>query len=245
MSQKDSAPPAPEVKDEQPVVETETKVEEETLADALDTKEEHKVPDSIPYDRFKEKVDENKELRERVEALEAKAQDQDMSKKEIAADLGDIADEFNIDSDVLDKIAGAVEARAKAQIEEQLAPLTQRQAQEKRDAAFEKMFAGAIENNPEYKDVVNKDVIKQLAFNPANADKTFSQILEMSYGNLVKGTDRKTMETTQPGKSDETIDKVDYNRAQTDSEYFNRVKADPTLKEQYNTQMRDQLSRLM
>lgn len=248
MSQKDSATPeTPEVNNEsEATVESEVVTKEETLADALETdKEAPKVPEQIPYDRFKEKVDENKELKERLEALEAKAQADEMSKKEIASDLSEIADEYNLDGNVLDKVARAIEARAKAEIEQRLAPLTQREQQSKRDAAFEKMYTNALDNSPEYADVVNKDVIKQLAFNPANANKTFSQLLEMTYGNLVKGTNRKTMETTQPGKSDETIDKVDYKRAQTDSEYFARVKADPQLKEQYNAQMREQLSRLM
>lgn len=243
MSQKDSATPAPEVKEEQ-IEAVESK--EETIADAMgDIKDTPKVPDQIPYDRFSEKVAENKELKERIEALESKAANDDMSKKEIKSDLSDIADEYNLDGDVLDKISRAIQAKATAEIEERLAPLTQRETQAKRDAAFEKMYTNAMTNSPEYQDVANKEVIKQLALNPANANKTFSQLLEMMYGGVVTRGEKKTMESTAPGKSDETIDKVDYNRAQKDDEYFSKIKADPQLKAEYNAQMLQNIQRHM
>lgn len=206
---------------------------EETLGNALN-QEEKKVPDSIPYSRFQEKVSETKELKEKIAELERKVLEGDSSKREISSDIDDIANEFQLDAKVLDKVVQVAEARAMAKVEEKLAPLQERESASKRETAFSQMLSKALEQNPEYAEVVNKDLIKQLAFNPANANKTFSKLLEEMYGSVVKPAERKTMETTAPGKSDATIENVDYRRAQSDSAYFKQIMADPTLKKEYN-----------
>lgn len=245
MSNKDVSTPAEEVKTATEAVE-ESKEEstEETIASAIEDKEENKIPDSIPYDRFKEKVDSERELKTRVEELEAKIQEQDMSKKEVESDLSDIAAEHNIDPQVLDKVAERLYSKAQATIDEKLAPLDRKEREEKQGKIISQMLNKALESNPEYKDVVNPEILKQLALNPANANKTMSQLIQDTYGNAVQPSEKKTMESVAPGKS-EVIDKVDYERAQKDSDYFAQIKADPKLKEQYNEQMRQQISRYM
>lgn len=250
MSQKDGATPETQEVNNESVAKEESEAEatvdakEETIADAIKDKDEHKLPDSIPYNRFKEKVDENKELAARVEELEKAIQQSDLSKKEVSSEVKDIAEEFGIDESVLDKLAQRIQAQAQQTIEEKLAPLTQKERAEKQEKVLSQMLDRAFEAHPEYKGVANPEVIKQLALNPANANKTMSQILSETYGSAVQAPEKKTMETTSPGKSD-VIDSVDYNRAQTDSEYFSKIKADPKLKAEYNEKMREQLSRYM
>jgi hypothetical protein len=246
MSQKDeSTPESPEVNNETPANETEAPAEE-TIADAIkdDAKDAPKVPDSIPYDRFKEKVDETKDLKDKLEALEKQVADNSMSNKEVSAELSDIAKEHDLDASVLDKVATAIEARAEKKIEERLAPLNAKERAEKQDKILTGMLDKALENNPDYQDVVNQDVIKQLALNPANSNKSMSQLIQETYSGAIKPSEKKTMETTSPGKS-ETITSVDYDRAQTDSEYFTQIKSDPALKAEYNKQMLDQISRVI
>jgi hypothetical protein len=98
----------------------------------------------------------------------------------------------------------------------------------------------ALENAPEYKEVVNVEVIKALAFNPANANKTYKQLIEEAYGNAVTG--RRTIETTTPrGGAKDT--KVDMRRAQSDSAYRHEVLADPELRKQYNEGLTDRVFR--
>lgn len=250
MSKEDVTPNDQEVNKESNTAKEESTVssteatKEETIADAIKDKEETKIPDSIPYNRFKEKVDENKELASRVAELEKAIQDNDMSKREVSTEVKDIAEEYGIDESVLDKLASRLQARAQQTIDEKLAPLTARERADKQDKILTQMLDKALEANPDYSSVVNKDIIKQLALSPANANKTFSQLLSDVYGNVVSSPERKTMETIQPGKS-EVIDTVDYNRAQKDSEYFSKIKADPKLKEEYNKQMVQQLGRYM
>ena len=234
----DNPTPAEEVNNtEEEVVET----QEETIASAM---EEKKTPDQIPYNRFQEKVNENKELKERIGELEQAAQADNMSKEEVASDLEDIASEFNLDAKVLDKVADKLASKAQQTIDEKLAPLTAREQKAQQDRVLGQMLDKALESNPDFKDVVNPDVIKQLALNPDNANKTMTQLVQDTYGSAVKVTDKKTMESTTPGKS-EAITSVDYDRAQTDSEYFAKIKADPALKAEYNQKMTEQLSRYM
>ena len=64
------------------------------------------------------------------------------------------------------------------------------------EAAFATGLEKALQNAPEYRDVVNVSVIKALAFNPANANKTYRQLLEEAYGNAITG--QRTVETTTP-----------------------------------------------
>lgn len=248
MSKEDVSTPAEEVSSASEATEesTETSTEEtkeETIASAMEDKDTN-IPDSIPYARFKDKVDSEKALKERVAELEQAIQDNDMNKKEVASEVKDIASEYGIDESVLDKLAQKLQAQAQQTIEEKLAPLTAREKQQKQDKIIGQMLDRALEANPDFKDVVNPDVIKQLATSPANANKTMSQLITETYGNAVKPSEKKTMETTAPGKS-EVIDSVDYDRAQKDSEYFAKIKADPKLKAEYNDKMREQLSRYM
>lgn len=250
MSKTDVSTPAEEVKDTAPTATESTKAEstedakEETIADAMKDEKDNKIPDSIPYDRFKEKVDESKELARRVAELESKIQEQDMSRREVKSDLSDIANEYDIPTEALDKVAEKLYSKAQATIEERLAPLTAKERAEKQDKVLSSMLQKALEANPDYQSVVNQDVIKQLALNPANANKTFTQLIQETYGNAVTPAERKTMETTSPGKS-EAIDKVDYERAKTDIEYFRQIKADPALRKEYNEQQLKDMSRYL
>jgi len=74
-------------------------------------------------------------------------------------------------------------------------------------------------------------VIKALAFNPANKNKTYSQLLDEAYGNALTG--RRTIETTTPrGGAKDT--KVDMQRAQSDEAFGGRLQK---YMEQYQFQM--------
>lgn len=224
-------------------VETTVDTKEETIADAMKD-DKSKVPDSIPYSRFQEKVNSEKELKARVEELEAMVRDKDMSDTEVSDEIADIADEHNIDPKVLEKLAKSMNAKLEKTVEERLAPLTERDKREKQDKILTSMLDRALEARPEFKDVIDVDVVKQLALLPQNANKTLTQLMEQTYGKAIKPSDKKTMETTTPGKS-EAIESIDYSRAKTDTEYFKQIKADPKLHAEYNKKMTEDLSRYM
>ena len=103
---------------------------------------------------------------------------------------------------------------------------------------FTEHFTKTMAEMPEYEKIVNRDVIKTLALDPRNANKTFAQIIESAYGHLITG--KRTLETTKPGggKEDTTID---FNKARSNGEYFKEIMADPELKKQYNSEIEKRL----
>lgn len=256
MSKDDRTPEAPEVNNEPKPMEepkpadpapAEPKPAEEPKLQDFQADPEPKpneVPENIPYDRFKEVNDKSKEKDAIIADLTQKLADKNATPEEVREDLKEIAEQHNLDPVVLGQITKAIEAKALAKVDEAVKPITERERQAQADATFERMYAEVIEANPEYKDIANKDVIKQLAFNPANADLTLSQLLGKTYGGSVKAPEPSpTMEKdpTPRGGSDK-VEKLDFARAQTDSEYFKQVMADPKLKKEYNKQNTEAVS---
>jgi ribosomal protein L29 len=206
----------PEVKEESettvnevatPEAEVKSETEEPTLADLHKEDEpEKKVPDSVPLARLNKEVSRRKELEKELAELRQQI------------DAGDDYDEPEDSSEVQKLVADVKEIK-------------QREARLKAEQVFAKNLERTLENNPQYKDIVNNEVIKQMAFNPANKDKTYTQLLEEAYGNAIQG--RRTMESTTPRGGAENP-KVDIQRAQRDAEYRKQVLADPDMRKEYN-----------
>lgn len=224
-----------ETQEQAPVV---TPPQEETVAATLE--HEKKVPDSVPLSRLNKEIQKRKELEARLAEFET-----DRPSKTSAGvneDIETIAKENNLDADVLSKIANAIKKTTQAEIEEKLRPLTEREELSRKEAIFNQHFNRALENMPEYKGVVNADVIRQLAFSPANGNKTYAQLIQETYGNVIKGRD--TVETTTP-RGGNTSGELDVRRAKTDPSYFKEVMSNPTLKQKYNDAIIEEASRQM
>ena len=103
---------------------------------------------------------------------------------------------------------------------------------EKFDKVFNQHFTKALEQLPEFDGVVNKEVIKTLSLNPANANKTFTQLIEEAYGHLVSG--KRTLDVANSRNSRLEAGEVDVKRANTDIEYFREIKSNPHLLKKYN-----------
>lgn len=202
------------VNDEPTVAETEEKPAEETkpaeptVAELHkeEPKTEPKKDDSIPRARLNKEIARRKELeKELAEAKEAAMDDDDYDEPEDSPEVQKLAD--------------------------RLSEIEKREADAKRDVVFKQHFDNALENMPEYKGVVNMDVIKGMALNPQNKDKTYRQLIEDAYSNALSG--KQSIETTTPrGGAKDTV--VDMKRAQTDTAYRHEVLADPELRKQYN-----------
>lgn len=202
-------------------------VTEETVGSTLES-ETKKVPDEIPYERFKKVNDKVKSLERELEELKSKPH---QSTAEVDADLQGIASEYNLDPEALSKIASAIKKEVSADAAEKLRPITEREELARKESIFQQHFARALENMPEYKGVVNPEVIKQLAFNSANSNKTYSQLIQDAYGNVVKGRD--TVETTV-ARGGNTNGELDMKRAKNDPAYFKEVMSNSALKDKYN-----------
>jgi hypothetical protein len=175
-----------------------------------------------------------KEAKDKIKDME----DAGATKKEISQSIKDIADEHNVDPEFLEKIVKVAKKEAKdemeAEVSSKMKPLEEKEQKASRDKIFAENYDKTIEALPEYKDLAQKEVIKALALNPDNKDKTFAQIFEMAYGHLVKG--KKGLDSSKP-KGGQDPSGIDYDKAGTDAEYYREIMADPKLKAEYNKRM--------
>lgn len=214
--------------------------EDVKIGDALKTKEESKdtkevkmVPEAVLIEYKKENKQMAKDLKDLKTLVESGA-----TKKEVSTDIKALADKHNVDADFLSEFAETVRKEASADAEAKIKPIEEKENAKKRDEIFNEHFDKTLEELPEFKKLVNKDVIRSLAFDPKNANKTFAQIFQESYGHLVTG--KKTLEPTKPrGGAKDTG--IDFSRARSDSEYFKEIMADPELKKKYNEDLPNRL----
>lgn len=210
--------------------------EEETIGD-INKEEEPQNDNKVGLDKFLDLKKQNKELKKALKDLESRIEE-GASSDDISDDIANIAREYDVDDKLLKKLAKSIRAEVEndleARISPKLAKLEEREKAEKFSEAFNKYYTQAMDRMPELADVSNKDVIRQLAQNPANAKKTVSQLIEETYGNAVAG--RRTIEKTTPNGGKDPV-KVDFERARKDTAYFNEVMANPELKKQYNTDL--------
>ena len=215
MSDKDTTTPAEEVTQSEETVNDEQE-SEVTAGDFQDeeTQQDEKVSDNIPKARLDKEINRRKALEaELAELKEKKEEDETVS---------------NTDKD--------------PEVKELAAKLAKIEENEKRAAQDVKLTAAlnkALDNAPEYKDIANLALIKQMAMNPSNKEKTFPQLLDEAYGNAIPG--KRTTETTTPrGGANDT--KVDLARAASDPVYKREVLADPDLRAQYNADLPSRLN---
>jgi hypothetical protein len=215
------------------VVETKT---EETVGEVLNP--EKKEPKLVPEAVLLEYKNANKELKRDLKELKTLIES-GASKKEVSTDLKAIAEEHNVDLDFLEKLTLALEARADEKVSSKLKPLEEKERLSKINEVFEASYAKAIEKMPEYKDIASKEVIKSLSLDPANQNKTWTQIIEGAYGHLIQG--KKTFESSAPSGLKGDDQEVDFDKARKDPNYFTEVMANPTLKEKYNKGLAERL----
>lgn len=223
---------------------------EETVGEALDvtpksegTPPKKEEPETVPLATFLEIKGDNKKLTKQIEDLQ-KTIESGASRGEVSADLQAIADEHNVDPKFLKDLEKAIRAKAKQEateeVETKLKPLQEKERAEKINTAFNAGFSKAMESMPEYDGIVKKDVIKALSLLPENANKTFAQLIEESFGHLITGKRTIDAGSSRAGKND--TGEVDIKRAQTDPDYFKEVMANPITKKKYNDSMTDRIA---
>lgn len=235
---------APEVQAEakvEPKVEAKTEEVKETIGQAMASKEKEDSK-TVPEAAFLEMKRTNKELTKELKDLK-KLIETDAPKDEISENIDEIAKEYDIKPEFLKKLAKSIRKDAEkdidARVDARVKPLEGKDRADKIEKVFTTHFDKAMEDMPEYKGIVNRGVIKTLSLDPDNQNKTFSQLIEETYGNAIGG--KRTLETTTH-RGGKTIDKVDFERAGKDQKYYNEVMADPTAKKEYNEGLVERLA---
>lgn len=178
------------------------------------------------------------QLKKDMKILQKKVESGETAASEISDSLKDIGTKHNVDPAFLQEFAAAVrsesESEFNARLEKELEPFKKQSAeanQAKVDKVFAEHFKKTLESMPEYKGVANEEVIKALALNPKNANKTFADIFEEAYGHLVG--EKRTFDGAGPGSGKDNAE-IDFDRAAKDTKYFDSIMANPTLKQKYN-----------
>lgn len=242
MAEEATTTPEVEVKtpEAETTVETTPTVEvKQTISEMLgDKPEKVEDPKTIGLDKFLHEKKERKALEKEVKDLR-KLIEEGGNKEEISESLSELSEEYpDVDPKFLQKLAKTIKAETEKGFEEKLSskfkPIEEKERGEKLKTVFNKNYTEAIETMPEYKKVVNENVIFKLSLLPENGDKTFVELIEETYSNALGG--KRTLNTTTPGGGKEP-EPLDVARAARDGEYFKQVMADPKLKEAYNRQM--------
>lgn len=201
--------------------------------------------DKVPLATFLDVKKDAKRLEKQVAELQAQISSGDFSKKEVSASIEAMAEKFDVDpafmSEFRQTILAEVTAEAEKKAGEILKPILERDAdltKKEREAqiekAFRKHYGEALERMPEFNEIADADTIKALSLLPQNANKTFAQLIEDTYGKAIVG--KRTIEPTKPNGGKEPTS-LDFEKARADTEYFKQVMANPQLKAEYNKKM--------
>lgn len=233
------APVAPEAPKE---TVTEPVVVKETISEVFKDEPAPAAPRMVPESAFLGEKKGRKAAEKALADLQASIE-AGGTPTETAADINELAATHNIDPKFLNDFARTIRAQAEqgveAKIKDIIAPIQAETKKERIDKIFTEHYDKAMAEMPEYAKVVNRDVIKALSLQPENANKTFAQLIETTYGAAVGG--KRTFETTTP-RADRDTGKVDFARAQTDGAYFAEIMADPVRKAEYNAGLTERLS---
>ena len=196
------------------------------------------VKDTVGLDKFLDLKKQNKEKDKLIKDLEAKIE-AGATRQEVSADMEAISEEYpDVDRGFLNKLANTIKnsvvKEAEDKISSRFQPLEEKDRQAKIDNAFNTHFKIAMDKMPEFSTIVNPEVIKILSHDTKNASKTFSQIIEETYGNSLTG--KRTIETTISGGGKDA-DPLNFQKARSNSDYFDVVMANPRLKAEYNEKM--------
>lgn len=242
MSEQENIAPAVEQTNEQPGTQPEVTPAEETIGSIINEPEASKE-EMVPLSKFLELKNESKASQRELKALK-KTIEEGATKSEVSRSMQEIADQHGVDADFLNDFVKAVREDVKKEteqeIESKLKPIAEKEKASKINETFKEHFSKAMEAMPEFNGVVKEDVIKSLSFIPANANKTFSQLIEETYGHLVQGRRSIDSQTNKAGKND--FGEIDTNRAKVDQKYFKEIMDNPVLKKKYNEGLTSRLT---
>lgn len=204
---------------------------QETIGETMKTAKEQVVPLAAHIELKKEYKKLEGELKELRKTVESGA-----SKTEVAASIDAIVSEFpDVDPTFLRKLSQTITAEAETKAEQKLAerlkPLQEREEVARIDAIFSEHFDKAVSEQPEYKEIVNREVIKQLSLLPQNSNKTFSQLIEETYKHALTG--KRSIDAAKPRAGKDSDGSLDVAKAQRDPSYMKEVLSSPELKKQY------------
>lgn len=238
---KENTPEEPETPQEE-----ETKSPEEPTDQATDTQEDEDINKSMSEllggkeeQKSEEKSNDTVPLATYLELKSelAEIKRQDMTKSQESESLKALAEEYDVDADFVQKLGAVLTAEAEKKVKEKYEPFIQKQQQseieKKQNEVFDSLYGKILKSNPEMEGIVNKDVIKALAFDKSNANKSVKQIINEVYGGAIEKADLDSVSSFEKGSvaTRKETTTIDFNNLSKKD--FDRIESDPKLKEQY------------
>jgi len=224
-----------EVKDTPETEAPEATQEEKTIEDAVvETKPES---ESVPLAKFMGEKKKRQDLEARIKEIE-----ESPTESVTSASLSELADDLGVDIEAAKKIAATVKSEVMSDIEPRFAEIDAEKKAKNEKKVLNDLFKTAIDKNPDYKEVVDKETIIKLAKISENRGKTMSEIIKQTYGRVSQDeTSPKTMETNKG--SDKSPKKVDFDKlSKMDDETQLEVLRDPENRKAYNEYLEGILS---
>lgn len=223
----------------------------ETLETALDlSTESHK--ETVGLDKFLTEKNARKQAEERAQIESDKASQLEreiaqLRSNSVAMNVGQVneelvamAERYDADPQLLSELYTSLEKKLDSKLAPKIQAMEEERRRENGEKKFAEIFDKTMNDMPEYTGIINKDVIKALAFSPLNAKKTLAQIVEETYGNAISG--RKTLETSS-GHVRKESNEVNLKNPSMDD--FDRINADPALKEQWSKTTMDEVAKYL
>lgn len=150
--------------------------------------------------------------------------------------LEELAQEYDVDVDFMRKLANTIQQENAKEIQAKYDPIIKKQEEETRlkeqNNLFDKVFEQAKKSYTDISDVINKEIIKDMALNPKNANKTVKELIKEVYGGVMNKTDESpapSFEKVQARASKESG--LDFGNLSLED--HNAIAADPKLKKAY------------
>jgi hypothetical protein len=213
---------------------------EETVAPSVD--ERDKLIIELKKE-LKESRSLTKESTEAIVALKDAISKGTLTRSEAKDELDQLADEFGVDPAFVKKFEGVLTKRNASALSGDV-EIIRKTAEEKRqiqiDADLSSRFNAAIEEDPRFKDIANRDVvinyIKTAILPRSDAAKhTMASVLEDFYGNVIP----KTRVESPNQASQNAPERVDYTRMSEDDykRIHNKMKSTGEVDDEYTNSL--------
>lgn len=197
-----------------------TKKEEEDEPEEDEPSQEGVVPLSL----FLELKREMKELKEKTAA----------SNDDVIADL---SSRYDVDPQFMQEMVDAISSKTAKQFQDKYEPLIEKQVkereQEKVESVFDKVFDKAVKQFSGNESIIQKDLIKRLALDPENADKSVKQLIEWAYGGALETVEGKPSVSFEKPKAGGGKKSTTLDFANLSPEDHKTIADDPKLRAEY------------
>lgn len=230
-TQEEETSPSPEEPQEE-----EDSTIDKPLSDVFN--EEKRTDDTVPLAKY---LDMKNKLQSKLDEKDQLIMESTPNNKEIAS----LAEKYDVDAEFMSEFAKIMKAEALKEAQEKYDPILKKQAEEKalseKEKLFNQVFDKVSESYSEYAGIINKDIIREMALNGKNADKSVRQLIESVYGGVIKSKEEAPASSFEQSRPSTKKSKdIDFSNL-SDSDH-DLIASDPKVREEYGKWLESNLN---